>query len=262
MSSADRYTLETPENIEVEFELAGPGSRFCALLIDTLYTGLIVLALGLLLLLLGLAVLPFGGRTGEWLLAVMWVIVAVLISDFYYILFELLMRGQTPGKKVLKIRVLREDGTPVTANEVLVRNIIRLVDFLPVGYVVGAVVMFMNPLWKRLGDVAAGTIVVKERQLDYRARADKKSPLHVARVGVVNADPLHAGSAVALNAELTAGERRLLTGFLQRRIELLPQARDELARRLAQPLYDKYGGHYDTAESYLERLGKGRHYES
>ena len=132
----------------------------------------------MMLLGIGLGEFMSGGREsyrwGEWLFAVIWAVVAVLLFDGYFILFELLMHGQTPGKKAMKIRVMRDDGTPVTANEVLVRNILRLVDFLPFGYALGAVVMFPSPLSKRLGDLAAGTIVVKEGQLDYRAYADDK----------------------------------------------------------------------------------------
>jgi uncharacterized RDD family membrane protein YckC len=256
MSNADQYTLETPENIEVDFEVAGLGSRFCAMLIDSLVLGLIVLALIVLAAILGFATLPAGlegqfrpGRVAGWLLALVLAVVMALISGGYFLLFELLMRGQTPGKKAMKLRVIRDDGTPVTANEVLLRNILRLVDFLPFGYAVGALVMFPNPLCKRLGDLAAGTIVVKEGQLDYRAQADKKHLLGPVTV-------------TAANAELTAEERRVLTGFLQRRAELLPEARRALAERLAGPLHVKYAGHYDDAEGYLERLAEGRHYES
>jgi hypothetical protein len=109
--------------------------------------------------------------------------------------------------------------------------------------------MFPNPLCKRLGDLAAGTIVVKEGQLDYRANADKKRQPEPVAVAVAN-------------AELTAEERRVITGFLQRRAELLPEARRQLAERLAGPLHVKYAGQYRDAESYLERLAEGRHYES
>jgi uncharacterized RDD family membrane protein YckC len=256
MSSADRYTLETPENVEVEFELAGLGSRFCAMLIDGLLIWLLVFALIMLAILLQIgiltAMLPLGPGAGGWAgwpLAVVWAIVAALLFGGYFVFFEAVMRGQTPGKKAMKIRVIRDDGTPVTLNEVLVRNILRLVDFLPVLYGLGGLVMFLNPLYKRLGDLAAGTIVVKEGQLDYRARADKKQPLGPVAVGVAN-------------AELAPEERRVLTGFLQRRVELLPKARYELAERLARPLYEKYGGHYGDAEGYIERLVEGRHYES
>ena len=188
-------------------------------------------------------------RWGEWLFALIWAVVAVLLFDGYFILFEWLMHGQTPGKKAMKIRVMRDDGTPVTANEVLVRNILRLVDFLPFGYALGAVVMFPSPLSKRLGDLAAGTIVVKEGQLDYRASADDKGRSLPVAVG-------------AVNSELTMEERRVLTGFLRRRAELLPKARQELAERLAKPLHAKYGGQYLDAEGYLQRLVEGQHYES
>jgi uncharacterized RDD family membrane protein YckC len=254
MSSADRYTLETPESIEVEFELAGLGSRFCAMLIDCLLIALLVAVFGVLLLVLGIVSSPFvaesgAGRWGRWLLAAFWIIVAAVIFDGYFIFFELMMRGQTPGKRSMKVRVLRDDGTPVTASEVLLRNILRVVDFLPAGYAVGAIVMFCSPLCKRLGDIAAGTIVVKEGQLDYRANADKKYALNPQGVGKVN-------------SELTPEERRLITGFLQRRAELLPAARNALAERIAGPLHDKYGGLHGDAEMYLERLIEGRHYES
>lgn len=141
MSTADRYTLETPENIEVDFELAGLGSRFCAILIDTIVIGLVTLVVALLGVILGLAWPTLGPLRASsaiaWLWAALWAIVAVLIFDGYFILFELLMGGQTPGKRAMKIRVMRDDGTPVAANEVLVRNILRLVDFLPAGYAIG-----------------------------------------------------------------------------------------------------------------------------
>jgi len=256
MSSADCYSLETPENFEVEFELAGLGSRFCAIFIDSLLLSLGVFALILLLVILGFTLMPAfedlrleSNRLAEWLLAVVWIILAVLFFDGYFILFELLMRGQTPGKRSMKVRVIRDDGTPATGNDILVRNILRLVDFLPAFYAIGAVTMFINPLCKRLGDIAAGTIVVKEGQLDYRSKADKKYSMSDARVEVPN-------------SELTPEERRVLAGFLERRVELLPDARAALAERLARPLYEKYGGHYRNAESYIALLVEGRHHES
>ena len=259
MSSADQYTLETPENIEVDFELAGLGSRFCAMLIDTMVLGWIVLVIVLLgAILLGALGFSAPGDWEHlfrdshligWLMAVLLALLMALISGGYFIFFELLMRGQTPGKKAMRIRVIRDDGTPVTAYDILLRNLIRVVDFLPFAYALGALVMFPNPLCKRLGDLAAGTIVVKEGQLDYRANADKKRQAAPAAVTLAN-------------AELTTEERRVVTGFLQRRAELLPDARRQLAERLAGPLHAKYAGHYSDAESYLERLAEGRHYES
>ncbi|MEN6449113.1 MAG: RDD family protein [Thermoguttaceae bacterium] len=254
MSNDDRYVLETPENIEVEFEPAGLGTRFCAMLIDTLWIGLLLLLLFLLLIGFGAGVSELlDGRRGrqwvDWVAAVLWAIAAVLLYDGYFILFELLLRGQTPGKRSMKIRVVRDDGTPVGANEVLIRNLLRIVDFLPAGYALGAIVMFPSPLAKRLGDIAAGTIVVKEGQRDYRGRTDKKYEIASSSIGPVN-------------TELQPEERRMVVGFLQRRFELLPGARQQLAERLAKPLHEKYGGQYTDAESYIQRLVEGRHYES
>jgi uncharacterized RDD family membrane protein YckC len=249
MPGGDQYTLETPENIQVHFELAGLGTRFCAMLVDSLLLGAVALVLLISAVVMFSAAAVFDSQGGgQWLVAVIVAVGMTLLSEGYFILFEWLMRGQTPGKKALKIRVIRDDGTPATTQEVLVRNVLRLVDFLPFFYGVGTIVLFSSRLSKRLGDIAAGTIVVKEGKLDYRAHADQKYELPPVEIAEIN-------------AELTAAERRLVTGFLQRRSELLPKAREELAERLARPLYEKYGGGYYDAESYLVRLAKGWHHE-
>ena len=207
---ADQFTLETPENIEVNFELAGLGTRFCATLIDWTMIALIILMLLLINGILGLRLWPSGDqRATSWVFAVIVGIIIAILSGGYFLIFELLMRGQTPGKRSMKIRVIRDDGTPAGANEILIRNILRLIDFLPLGYGLGAIVMFPNSMCKRLGDIAAGTVVVKEGQLDYTAAADKKKSVLAEPVDVAN-------------AELTVDERRLVVGFLQRRAELLP----------------------------------------
>ena len=173
-----------------------------------------------------------------------------MFSEGYFILFEWLMRGQTPGKKALKIRVIRDDGTPVTIHEVLVRNILRLIDFLPVA------------LWGgRDRDVSpagypSGWAISRRAPSSSKRDNSTTAPMPIRSM---NCGPV---AIEEINAELTAAERRLVTGFLQRRHELLPKAREELAERLARPLYEKYGGGYYDAESYLVRLAKGRHHES
>ena len=250
MSAGDQYTLETPENIQVQFELAGLGTRFCAMLVDTL---LLAAVIAVLLIFMAIMEISFwsvrSAKLGrDWIGAAILAVAVALFFEGYFILFEWLMRGQTPGKKALNIRVIRDDGTPVTIHEVLVRNVLRLVDFLPGLYGVGAIVMFADRLSRRLGDIAAGTIVIKEAQLDYRANADKKYAMNPVALGEIN-------------AELTVAERRLISGFLQRRAELLPKARAELAERMARPLHEKYGGEYSNAETYLVHLVKGRHHE-
>ena len=224
-------------------------ARFCAILVDYLLMGAVVIALLILALALEIGMpVQMRGRADMWILAFILSIVLALMTG-YFLLFEWLMRGQTPGKKVLKIRVIRDDGTPVTIREVFVRNVVRLVDFLPGFYAVGVLFMFPSRLSKRLGDIAAGTIVIKEEQLNYSAAADRKRVLHM--------EPLEH-----INGELTPAERRLISGFLQRRAELLPQAREVLAERLAFPLYEKYRGEYMNAEDYLVRLAEGKQHET
>jgi uncharacterized RDD family membrane protein YckC len=259
MSGDSRYRIETPEQIEVEFELAALGSRFCAALIDALMIGAAMAALGLIAAVIGGSYLAsIRDRVGPgseglsempiWVLSLLISLFLLIPFGGYFIVFELVMRGQTPGKRVMRLRAIRDDGTPMAATDVLVRNLLRFVDFLPLLYGVGAAVMFFHPLSKRLGDIAAGTVVVKEGELDYRAHADKKYELRPA-VDVV------------ANERLTPAERRLLVGFLRRRDELLPEARERLAKQLAEPLHAKYGGTYDHPEAYLQRLSQGRHDE-
>ena len=253
MSDDGQYRLETPENVELEFELAGPGTRFCAIIVDTLLQWLLVALVVLLLLLVDAGFFrswirdfgPTGNRLGGWLTWVNAVAILLLFAVYfgYYAFFEIIMHGQTPGKKYMKIRVIRDDGTPAGGMDIVVRNLVRMVDSMG-GYAVG----FFHPMSKRLGDLAAGTIVVKERELDYRSMQDKRYQMATAVTEVGNR---------ALEPE----ERRVLTGFLHRRIELMPQAREELAQRLAKPLHEKYGGHFGSAESYLERLVEGRQHE-
>ena len=146
MSNADRYTLETPENIEVRFDIAGLGTQFCAIAIDHVP----IAALSITLTALAYFVFPswFQGPAAIRLLMVFASILVTLMFG-YFLVFEWLMRGQTPGKKVIKIRVIREDGTPVTIYEVFVRNVLRLVDFLPGVYTVGVLFMFPSRLSKR-----------------------------------------------------------------------------------------------------------------
>ena len=246
------YRLETPESVEVSFELAGPGSRFCALVIDTLLMWL--MAFCVLIAACAVDSTWFWAQRSElksgggWVQALAILLVALLLFG-YSVFFEILLRGQTPGKRTLKLRVMRDDGTPATALDLCVRNLVRVVDFLPAFYLVGGVVSLFSATHKRLGDMAAGTIVVKEGEIDYRANADSK-PVAVAQLVPVS------------NIELTAEEQRLIRGFLQRRAELLPDARCALAERLAQRLHEKHGGNYVEAESYLQRLAQGRHHES
>jgi len=253
MSIETRYSLETPEQVELEFELAGPGSRFCAWLIDAALIGLMLVGLVVIAVALGATVSLVDGIESRasrlaWALVV---IAAFVITTGYYILSEMLLRGQTWGKRSMKLRVIRDDATPITASESVVRNLIRIVDFLPVFYGLGGIICLVHPRHKRLGDLAAGTVVVKESEADYRAHADRKAPVLTAE----------SGGTGPMNAELTPTERHALASFMARRQELMPEARYALAERLAKPLYQKYGGRWTDAEGYLQHLAEGTHHQ-
>jgi uncharacterized RDD family membrane protein YckC len=168
MTSLDEnLTIETPENIVFAYRVAGIGSRFLAAIIDSFIIIIleIVLAIALSISLdLTLDFLFNSSSDGQ-----SWKIAVISLSMFvvfwgYYIFFETFWNGQSPGKRRTKLRVIRSDGTPITLTESLIRNIVRLVDFLPFNYAVGVVTMLLNSQSRRLGDLAAGTLVIHDTQ--------------------------------------------------------------------------------------------------
>src|SRR5919205_737894 len=157
----DRYTIDTPENIEFAYDIAGIGSRFLAAMIDTLLIGL---AEAVVILIVGLTSSAIGLRAADSLLVALGALLAFAILWGYYIAFELLWNGQSPGKRAIGLRVVREGGRPITFVGSAIRNLIRIVDFLPAFYGIGVVVMFVDRRARRLGDLAGGTLVIKERR--------------------------------------------------------------------------------------------------
>lgn len=246
MTVMGRYSVETPEAIELSFELAGPGSRFCALVIDLILSWLVIFVVALIVAFAGFpiwSVLEDAADVAAWALAV--IIVATSVIFFgYFLFFELIMRGQTPGKRHMELRVLRDDATAAQPMDLVIRNLIRVVDALPGLYVVGGIASLLSSKHQRLGDLAAGTIVVKESALDYGARSDKRAASDTP-------------AEVVTNRALSTEERRLIRGFLERRAELLPQARAEVAARLATRLRARHGGTAASDEVYLEQLATG-----
>lgn len=219
----DSLSIETPENVALEYTLAGIGSRFLAASVDTL----IILALLLLVnlvLVLAMGLVPGAGEVASgWVLAGLG-LVSFAIFWGYYIFFEVLWNGQTPGKRWQRLRVIRRDGTPAGALEIIIRNLVRLVDFIPANYALGVVVMFIDSQSRRLGDLAAGTLVVRDqvaaaplRALDLPDAAPEGSP--------VLGWPLQ---------RLNGRDLEPLESYLARRHEL--HNRQELARQLLHSL--------------------------
>ncbi len=163
-SFADQLSIETPEQVALEFPVAGMGSRFVALLLDHLIQVGALLVLFLVFLMIEAAI---GEHTTEST-ASKWFIAGVIFVVFllywgYFTLFEAFWRGQTPGKRVMKLRVIKDAGRQITLFESLARNLLRIADYLPSLYLAGAITMLCNQRNKRLGDLAAGTMVVHER---------------------------------------------------------------------------------------------------
>ena len=223
----DRVDYETPELVVVSYDLAGIGSRVNAALIDYLICVVliaVVAAVGFSAIPKGLAARANPEALTGWVLAII-VFAQFLVLWGYYVLFEALADGRTPGKRFMRLRVVRDGGLSVTFGASATRNLVRVIDMQPVFlYAVGLVSMILSKQGKRLGDVAAGTIVVREELLPAPVLAEKPS----ASAGDLT--PLGA----LQQAELTDAEFELLDRFCQRRGTLDPERRTALARQLAQ----------------------------
>lgn len=232
--SDDYLNIDTPENVAFGYEVAGIGSRFLAALVDTLL--ILVLQLVVNLTLLFLASVLFGSLFEQedtllfWFLALFGFIAFALLWG-YYIFFELSWNGQSPGKRWVGLRVIRTDGTPITLTESIIRNLVRLIDFLPAYYGVGVVVMFINDQARRLGDLAAGTLVVRERaNVTLESLAAKPPPLQLNLPA--STPPLDLPID-----RLTPRDIQMAEAFLHRRDEFTNRL--ALARRLAQTLNER-----------------------
>lgn len=180
--------ITTPENIALEYELAGLGTRFVANAVDTLLQVLLIGALVLVFFLIGFGVISlsvwahhpaiaaFLRHLAEFATAGLIILVFVIFWG-YYIYFELRWNGQTPGKRLMGLRVMREGGYPVNAYGAAARNLLRVVDFLPIFPVLGVICVMCTSNYQRLGDLVGGTIVVKQRAPQSLARI-----LHAAQI--------------------------------------------------------------------------------
>lgn len=164
-----RRGVETPEGVRLEMRPAGPVPRFAAFAIDLIIRGVVYLILAQLFSLVG----NFG--VGLFL------IVLFLIEWFYPVVFELSLSGATPGKRIMGIAVVEDNGLPVSIGASITRNLLRFVDFLPVLYGFGILSMLLTADFKRLGDLAAGTqVVYREKRTSLRQLPDAV-PLAVDR---------------------------------------------------------------------------------
>ena len=245
MQYEDRLSIPTPEGVELELTLAGVGSRFVAFLIDQAIQWAVIIAL--VLALAGLGDGLGGGDGGSAaLVAAAVLVLAFLVQLVYDVGFETLGSGRTPGKRWTGLRVVRMGGGAVNFTTSAVRNVLRLVDFLPTAYLVGMVAILATPRNQRLGDLVAGTLVVRER----RASTPPPPPWEALAPGTD--EDLAAWDVSAVTADEVATVRR----FLERRHTLAPEARGRLARELASRLRPKVAGppSEGSAEAFLAAL--------
>ncbi|MGB0122672.1 MAG: RDD family protein [Silvibacterium sp.] len=165
--SHDQLTIDTPEQVAIRFPVAGIGSRFLAILADSALQIACYAVLILVFVLIATSAPKTAAgdlsRTGEKWLVAGFILFNFLMYWGYFTLFETFWNGQTPGKKLLKIRVIQQSGRQITFFEAMTRNLIRIIDWVPSIYLVGLITMLCNRQHQRLGDLAAGTIVIHER---------------------------------------------------------------------------------------------------
>jgi uncharacterized RDD family membrane protein YckC len=257
ITSDEILVIETPERVPLHFALASIGNRFIACAIDHA-----IQIVALVVLVITFAIIAdyadLGNRLAnapKWLIALLVILVFLLMSG-YFAIFEWLWHGQTPGKRWMKLRVIREDGRPISFFEAIVRNLLREFDIMPFPfYSVGLISVFATDRDQRVGDLVAGTVVVREREAEAPAFAEVfASPV---------SDPALRRSfqPVQFTADINAlseQEISVVESFLRRRWDLKDYPRQWMAWRVAMPILFKLRPRYDLAtftyEGFLEEL--------
>jgi uncharacterized RDD family membrane protein YckC len=250
----EEYTIDTPENVTFGYTIAGIGSRFVGALVDT---ALLVLALLLLNLVIGLLLAYLaesapapaldGEPTPDWVTGLLIAIYALVnfgIIWGYYLAFELLWNGQTPGKRLAGTQVVGAGGAPAGFGEIAIRNVVRIVDFLPFAYAIGFVVMFSNRRARRLGDFAANTLVIKRQ--NPLTLADLAAGVATQAQVAAPADDVPARYPNL--AQMTAEEHQLIREVLARSAQ--GAASYDMLRRLAVAMAARVGAAPPPADLY------------
>jgi uncharacterized RDD family membrane protein YckC len=256
----DQLNIDTPELVDIEMPLAGVGSRFIAILIDYLVYG----AFFTVLILIAVVVIPalhmFSNVSANWAVGIFFLIL-FLIHWGYFSLFEAFNNGRTPGKQAAKIRVIHQSGRGISFFESLARNLVRFVDWMPSFYALGIVVIFLSKRHQRLGDMVAGTLVVRDRIADqpHWSASTSRTITGAALAAASPIPPPHLRvvlPAPAL-AKLSANDLEVMEGFFSRRLDMDLTTRAALASRIASALCAKSGLEIapgTSVETFLEAV--------
>ena len=257
IATEDVLIIETPERVPLHFALASIGNRFLACAIDHIIQGLALLLILLVSLVLASfsTIQNFISSAPKWVGAIMLILLFLTFSS-YFAFFEWLWSGQTPGKRWLKLRVIREDGRPITFWEATVRNLVRFLDMMPYPfYSIGLISVFSTSRDQRIGDMVAGTVVIRERE--------EEAPAFSRVFATPVSDPALRRSFKPVDftaslSSLTESEIQVVETFLRRRWDLPDMPRQWMAWRVSLPILYKIRPQYDLAtftyEGFLEEL--------
>jgi uncharacterized RDD family membrane protein YckC len=256
----DQLNVETPELVELRFPVAGIGSRFLAQLADVLLIAGFYILLGIVIAMAARGTSGSSEASAAMTTADKWFAAGLIFINFmliwgYFSLFEGLWHGQTPGKRWMKLRVIKDSGRAITLFEAMARNLLRVVDSLPTLYLTGVITMLCNRSHKRLGDMVAGTIVVHERTDEQPLMTHHQSRTFTAniydeQVGMGRLKPMvsaaempvaEAPLAADAIARLKNDDLHLIDTFFSRALDLSVEKRAELAGRVSATICGKMG---------------------
>lgn len=261
-ANSDQLNIDTPELVSIEMPLAGIGSRFIALLVDYLiwFAGLVVVVLVSSFILP--AIHAFNHVSEQWAEALV-IFLIFLLNWGYFTLFEAFWNGRTPGKRIARIRVIQRSGRAIGLFESMARNLIRYVDQLPFFYAVGVIAMFVTKQHQRLGDLAAGTLVVRDREIETPLWGDSGSRTFTAHAFAPSTPSPEPHSLVTLPAagviKLSSADLEVLEGFFARRLDMSMETREALGRRIASAIQAKSGLQIPegaSVETFLEATAR------
>ena len=241
--SSDQLSIDTPELVAIQMPLAGIGSRFIALLVDYLVWSVGIAFVIWLFAFILPGINAFSRLSAQWASAI-YLFLLFLFNWGYFTLFEAFWNGRTPGKRIARIRVIQRSGRAIGLFESMARNFVRFIDQIPFFYAVGAVAIFVTRDHQRLGDLAAGTLVVRDRieEVPISSESTRTFTANIFAPTVPTPEP-SAGFSLPDHgiARLSSSDLQVLEGFFARRLDMPLATRQALAQRIATAIQSKSG---------------------
>ncbi len=244
----DELSIDTPELVDIQMPLAGIGSRFIALLVDSLIwlAGIILLVVLIVLFSTNNAATSEASeKSKEWAVAIV-IVIIFLLNWGYFTLFEAFWNGRTPGKRVARIRVIQRSGRAIGLIESMTRNLVRYIDMQPFAlYAVGVIAIFSTRQHQRLGDLAAGTLVVRDSVQEAPLWGESGARTFTAQIFAPGATAPEPHTAYSLPADgiarLSPTDLEVLEGFFAGKLDMSLPTRYALAERIAAAIQAKSG---------------------